>query len=274
EYKDSPLLQKERAYWEQVATQMAAGELGMDEQTGESGYGSYTIQLNEKETEQLIHQSGRAYSTEINDLLISALGMTVKKLTGARGVTIGMEGHGREPIHKRIDIDRTVGWFTSMYPVVVPCHEDLAESIITTKEVLRRIPNRGFGYGLLQEELPVRPLDIMFNYMGQMDAEAKGKKLHFFGSGKGSADENIVNHKVTINGSLLKEHLHFSIVYDKSKLPAGKMQLFIETFHDCLISTIQFCASQEEVAITISDTDATDLDADDLQVINELFDLE
>ncbi|MGN7765841.1 condensation domain-containing protein, partial [Paenibacillus sp. 22594] len=80
EYKDSPLLQKERAYWEQVATRMAAGELGMDEQTGESGYGSCTIQLNEKETEQLIHQSGRAYSTEINDLLISALGMAVKKL--------------------------------------------------------------------------------------------------------------------------------------------------------------------------------------------------
>ncbi|MFE6800047.1 hypothetical protein, partial [Paenibacillus chitinolyticus] len=121
---------------------------------------------------------------------------------------------------------------------------------------------------------PVRPLEVMFNYMGQMDAEAKGRKLHFFSSGKGSADENIVYRKVNINGSLLKEQLHFSFVYDKSKLSAGKIQLFIETFHDCLMATIQFCASQEEVAITISDTDATDLAADDLQVINELFDLE
>ncbi|WP_241752162.1 condensation domain-containing protein, partial [Paenibacillus alvei] len=274
EYKDSHLLQKERAYWEQVAAQMSAGELWMDEQTGESGYGSCTIHLNKEETAQLIHQASRAYNTEINDLLISALGMTVKKLTGARDVTIGMEGHGREPIHKRIDIDRTVGWFTSIYPVVVPCHEDIAESIITTKEMLRKIPNRGLGYGLLQDELPVRPLEVMFNYMGQMDAEAKGRTLHFFSSGKGSADENIVYRKVNINGSLLKEQLHFSIVYDKSKLSAEKIQLFIETFHDCLMATIQFCASQEEVAITISDTDATDLVVDDLQVINELFDLE
>ncbi|MCY9708647.1 condensation domain-containing protein, partial [Paenibacillus alvei] len=65
-----------------------------DEQTGESGYDSCTIHLNEKETEQLLHQAGRAYHTEINDLLISALGMAVKQLTGARDVTIGMEGHG------------------------------------------------------------------------------------------------------------------------------------------------------------------------------------
>ncbi|MBG9742393.1 hypothetical protein, partial [Paenibacillus alvei] len=63
EYKDSHLLQKERAYWEQVAAQMAAGELWMDEQTGECGYDSCTIHLNEKETEQLIHQAGRAYHT-------------------------------------------------------------------------------------------------------------------------------------------------------------------------------------------------------------------
>ncbi|MGG4404335.1 hypothetical protein ABEW61_29750, partial [Paenibacillus amylolyticus] len=90
----------------------------------------------------------------------------------------------------------------------------------------------------------------------------------------GSADENIVTRKVVINGSLIKDNLHFSIVYDKSRLSARMMQLFIETFHNCLIATIQFCVLQEEVAITISDTDATDLAADDLQVINELFDLE
>ncbi|MEC0249450.1 condensation domain-containing protein, partial [Paenibacillus chitinolyticus] len=203
EYKDSHLLQKERAYWEQVAAQMAAGELRMDEQTGESGYGSCTIHLNKEETAQLIHQASRAYNTEINDLLISALGMTVRKLTGARDVTIGMEGHGREPIHKRIDIDRTVGWFTSIYPVVVPCQEDIAESIITTKEMLRKIPNRGLGYGLVQEQLPVRPLEVMFNYMGQMDAEAKGRKLHFFSSGKGSADENTVFRKISVNGGIM-----------------------------------------------------------------------
>ncbi|MCY9758890.1 condensation domain-containing protein, partial [Paenibacillus alvei] len=186
--------------------------------TGESGYDSCTIHLNEKETEQLLHQAGRAYHTEINDLLISALGMAVKQLTGARDVTIGMEGHGREPIHKRIDIDRTVGWFTSIYPVVVPCHEDIAESIITTKEMLRKVPNRGLGYGLLQDELPVRPLEVMFNYMGQMDAEAKGKKLHFFSSGKGSAAENTVFRKMIVNGGIMDGKLQLTIGYNCSYL--------------------------------------------------------
>ncbi|WP_268635564.1 non-ribosomal peptide synthetase [Paenibacillus apiarius] len=269
EYKGSHLLQKERAYWERVAAQMAAGELRMDEQTGESGYDSCTIHLNEKETEQLIHQAGRAYHTEINDLLISALGMAVKKLTGARDVTIGMEGHGREPIHKRIDIDRTVGWFTSIYPVVVPCHEDIAESIITTKEMLRKIPNRGLGYGLLQDELPVRPLEVMFNYMGQMDAEAKGKKLHFFSSGKGSADENTVFRKMVVNGGIMDGKLQLVIGYNRSYLSRDRMQSFSERYLAALLAIKDHCIAIKESVQTPSDYRAAHLTRTDLSVIQQ-----
>ncbi|MEC0193642.1 non-ribosomal peptide synthetase, partial [Paenibacillus apiarius] len=271
EYKCSHLLQKERAYWERVATQMESGELSMDEQTGESGYGNYTVHLNEEETTQLIHQAGRAYNTEINDLLISALGMTVKKLTGARDVTIGMEGHGREPIHKRIDIDRTVGWFTSVYPVVVSCHDEIAKSIITTKEILRKIPNRGLGYGLLQEELPVRPLDVMFNYMGQMDAEAKGKKLHFFSSGKGVADENKMLSELFINGVISERRLTFTFRYNRGLFSSSTIQRFAEIYKACTQSMIAHCMQQEESVRTPSDYSAISITDEDLSVLHRLY---
>ncbi|MGG4403620.1 condensation domain-containing protein, partial [Paenibacillus amylolyticus] len=176
---------------------------------------------------------------------------------------------GREAIHKRIDIDRTVGWFTSMYPVVVPCHEDIAESIITTKEMLRKIPNRGLGYGLLQDELPVGPLEVMFNYMGQMDAEAKGKTLRFFSSGKGSADENTVFRKMIVNGGILDGKLQLVIGYNRSYLSRERMESFSERYQAALLAVKDHCIAIKETVRTPSDYRAASLTRTDLSVIQE-----
>ncbi|MGN7765830.1 amino acid adenylation domain-containing protein, partial [Paenibacillus sp. 22594] len=271
EYKDSPLLQKERAYWEQVATQMAAGELGMDEQTGESGYGDCAVHLSVEETEGLLQRAGKAFRTEVPDLLISALGLTVKKLTGASVVTIGVEGHGREAIHKRIDIDRTIGWFTSVYPIMVACHDEIAESIIETKEMLRKIPNHGLGYGLLYDILPGNQLPtLLFNYMGQMDAEAKGKKINFLSSSKGLADENKMLSELFINGVISEGKLSFTFRYNRGLFSNGTIQRFAAVYKACILSTITYCMQLEESVPTPSDYQVADLTRTDLSVIQHI----
>ncbi|MGG4404333.1 amino acid adenylation domain-containing protein, partial [Paenibacillus amylolyticus] len=182
-----------------------------------------------------------------------------------------MEGHGRESIHKRIDIDRTVGWFTSVYPVVVSCHDDLAKSIITTKEMLRKIPNRGLGYGLLQEELPVHTLDVLFNYMGQMDAEVKGKELHFFSSGKGLADENKMLSELFINGVISKRRLTFTFRYNRGLFSSSTIQRFAEIFKACTQSMIAHCMQQEQSVRTPSDYSASSIRDEDLKVLHQFY---
>ncbi|WP_268640979.1 condensation domain-containing protein, partial [Paenibacillus chitinolyticus] len=270
EYKDSHLLLKERPYWEQVAAQMAAGELRMDEQTGESGYDSYTIHLSVEETESLLQRAGKAFRTEVPDLLISALGMSVKKLTGASVVTIGVEGHGREAIHRRIDIDRTIGWFTSVYPIMVACHDEMAESIIATKEMLRKIPNHGFGYGLLYDLLTGSQLPtLLFNYMGQMDAEAKGKKINFLSSSKGLADENKMLSELFINGVISEGKLSFAFRYNRGLFSNDTIQRFAEVYKGCIQSTLTYCMQVEESVPTPSDYHAADLTRADLSVIQQ-----
>src|SRR5690606_30075110 len=139
---------------------------------------SVEMRMSTDETARLLTEAGKAYNTEINDLLLTALGMAVHAWSGLNRVRLTLEGHGREAIVPGLDVSRTVGWFTSAYPVVLEAGEpeDLAYRIKRTKESLRRVPNKGIGYGILrylgdsahQEALFVRP-EISFNYLGQFD---------------------------------------------------------------------------------------------------------
>ncbi|AIQ51349.1 hypothetical protein R70331_07375 [Paenibacillus sp. FSL R7-0331] len=269
-YKGSRQLQKERTYWEQVMSQMEQGHIA-SEYTGATGFASLEITLSKEETEQLVHRAGRAFNTEINDLLISAIGMSVQRLTGQAVVSVGLEGHGREEIHTKMEIDRTVGWFTSMYPIVIACHEELHEMIVATKEMLRKVPNHGLGYGVLKPELPDLAADIQFNYLGQMDAEAKDGKLSFFSAGKSSADENILPGKVSFNGYISGGRLSLTLAYDKSLYSGVRIEKFTSLYKQSLLEIIEYCLLQKETVKTPSDYSVSDLTNTDLSVIQNAF---
>ncbi|MFP4960372.1 condensation domain-containing protein, partial [Bacillus subtilis] len=98
--------------------------------------GVMSIEWTVQETEQLLKHANQAYNTEINDLLLTALGMGVQRLTGRQEIVVNLEGHGREMIIPEVDITRTVGWFTSQYPVVLQIPEalDISEQIKAVKE--------------------------------------------------------------------------------------------------------------------------------------------
>ena len=130
-----------------------------------------------------------AYNTRIDDILLTALMQSMRDWTGNDSATIGMEGHGREPIVEDIDLSRTVGWFTSYFPVhlsLAACG-DTADSIKRIKNQLRAIPNQGIGYGILRyldrdprarESLDaVLPPLVLYNYLGQVSRGIGGGQL-------------------------------------------------------------------------------------------------
>ncbi len=105
------------------------------------------VQWTEEETECLLKKSNRAYTTDINDLLLTGLGTAVHRWTGHEEIHVHLEGHGRESIFQDLDISRTVGWFTSQYPVSlqIQADQDVSQRIRTVKEQLRQIPQKGIG---------------------------------------------------------------------------------------------------------------------------------
>ncbi|MDO7895544.1 non-ribosomal peptide synthetase [Pseudomonas citrulli] len=138
-----------------------------------------SVRLDRERTRQLLQQAPSAYRTQVNDLLLTALSRVLCRWSGHESVLVQLEGHGREALFDDLDLTRTVGWFTNVYPLRLrPASDDLGASIKAIKEQLRAVPHKGLGHGVLRyladeatrNAMAALPqASITFNYLGQLD---------------------------------------------------------------------------------------------------------
>jgi non-ribosomal peptide synthase protein (TIGR01720 family) len=130
------------------------------------------VALDEESTGRLLRDVPGVFHTQVNDALLAVLGVVLASWTRSGSVLVDVEGHGREDVGADIDVSRTVGWFTSLYPVAVTGGTDLGAALRDTKERLRAVPRRGLGYGLLRHLTGWTPrfaAEVAFNYLGQTE---------------------------------------------------------------------------------------------------------
>ncbi|MBO0719579.1 MAG: amino acid adenylation domain-containing protein, partial [Blastocatellia bacterium] len=139
------------------------------------------MDLKPEKTRALVEGLPRWYGVGVREALLLALTAAVSRRTGCNQVRFDMESHGREEFQRGLDVSRTVGWFTSLYPVVLTDQEGtLEERLAAISESIRRIPDDGQSYGLLRYLHPdpdvrknlssSRQSEIIFNYLGQFDS--------------------------------------------------------------------------------------------------------
>jgi non-ribosomal peptide synthase protein (TIGR01720 family) len=149
---------------------------------------SLTVALGRDETQELLQRVPAAYRTQINDVLLTALAIAMRGWTGRDAHRIDMEGHGREEWIGQLDVSRTVGWFTTLYPVTLDLDgaTDEGAALKRVKEQLRQLPDRGLTYGVLRygstdhrggRELTGGSSELLFNYLGQFDQVVAGSNL-------------------------------------------------------------------------------------------------
>jgi len=148
--------------------------------------------LSKELTEALLRMAPRAYNTQINEVLLAALAGAHQRWTGERLLVVDAEGHGREALFDDVDLTRTVGWFTSIYPVLLelPAGNDYSERLKSIKEQVRRVKHGGIGYGVLRylspdedtrRQLALHPqAEISFNYLGQYEQATSGMEAGLF----------------------------------------------------------------------------------------------
>ncbi len=134
------------------------------------------VELDAEATRSLLRDAPAAYRARVDEVLLTALART---LTGpGEALWVDLEGHGREEVLEGVDLSRTVGWFTSLYPVLLEAGPEGSpgQALRAVRERLRSVPGRGLVYGLLSDldaqgewlaALP-RP-EVVFNYLGQLD---------------------------------------------------------------------------------------------------------
>ncbi|MFC7468917.1 condensation domain-containing protein [Actinomadura keratinilytica] len=165
-------------YWREVTERADTGPLPLDDPEGDATVGAQetvSVALDAEETRALLTEVPPVHATRVDDVLLTALARTLRGWTGRDRLAVHLEGHGREELFAELDLTRTVGWFTSIYPVALalPEGEGWGPAVTAVKEQLRAVPDRGIGYGALRHlgnALPDRPEPrISFNYLGRLD---------------------------------------------------------------------------------------------------------
>ncbi|MGQ3477164.1 amino acid adenylation domain-containing protein [Paenibacillus sp. TY11] len=227
-------------------------------------------------TQHLLTQVHRAFNTEVNDILLSALVLAVTQCTSNSTIPVALEGHGREYIHREININRTLGWFTSIYPVIFRLDNlEIGEVIKAVKNTLRSIPNKGMGYGIMKHihadtaTYSASPSPgISFNYLGVFDT---GALLQGLGQSSISIGESIspltpMTAELEINGAVSQENLLLEFRYDPNLYTNQAMDRLVETFQASLDGIIQYCMEKKEQVLTSSDFSAKGINQEDLDL--------
>ncbi|WP_347220316.1 amino acid adenylation domain-containing protein, partial [Chryseobacterium sp.] len=244
---------KELLYWNTCAEITNQNNKALDRWVTKKTHNSSLI-LNKELTEALIRNTHHVYQTQINDLLLSALSLALSKLTDEESHSVLLESHGREEVFQQLDITETVGWFTSMFPLVLKRGKGLTDTIILTKESLRNIPHNGIGYGSLvgytERELP----KISFNYLGQLDQKTGEEKwiISAEDSGSGIGENNHNSHYISMNGAVVDGQLRFEMA---GYLPEEQIKQFTEDFKSSIETIIETLSQESQSYLTPSDVD-------------------
>lgn len=282
EYAKGPEIAAEIEYWKNVCKQeipdMPQDEIPASTKGIKSlQSGSFTI--NKEITEVLQTKIHGVYNTEINDVLLTGLGMAIQETFGVGKSVIKMEGHGREEIIENIDVSRTVGWFTTVHPFILDVStENATENLVRVKEALRKVPNKGIGYGILRyltdESLEEITPSIVFNYLGDFGDNAGNSDTSIFDYtseyfGRFSDPENKDNMNLDVTGILVSGELSMTIKHSKSLYSAATIDKLTKAYEKNLITLIKQLSLEDKSFITPSDLTFKGLTTSELSKLNE-----
>jgi amino acid adenylation domain-containing protein/non-ribosomal peptide synthase protein (TIGR01720 family) len=270
-YASSEPLREELDWWQ---TQLAgSGALPLDDPQGRQQQAqahTVSVRLDAQQTKQLLQQAPSAYRTQVNDLLLTALARVVCRWTGDESTLIQLEGHGRETLFDDIDLTRSVGWFTSAYPLRlapldVADDAGRADSIKAIKEQLRQVPHKGLGYGVLRyladescrHSMAALPqASITFNYLGQFDQsfadDALFKPLDA-GVGPTHDDKAPLPNALSIDGQVYGGELVLRWTFSRERFELHSIETLAQDYLQELEGLIAHCLSDQAGGLTPSD---------------------
>ena len=191
--------QKNKEYWEDINNTLDSANSLSYEEVNEAE--EYNFTFSKEISDKLINKVNEVYDTRSNEVLLTALGVAASKLAkGAVGIIV--ESHGRTELCKPITIEKTIGWFTSCYPVVINNNKNIVEELLNIKETVRKIQKNGIEYLLLNEGFH-KNTNIKFNfYQNKRSNESRENKLVEF-NGSSSVFPNMINVACSITENVL-----------------------------------------------------------------------
>ncbi|WP_270171316.1 non-ribosomal peptide synthase/polyketide synthase [Paenibacillus sp. SYP-B4298] len=265
---------QEADYWlEQSGEDKLPLDMEPNEQAGESlaerntfaSVQAVTVSLDASKTRQLLQEMPGTLKVQVNDVLLTALGLALKNWTGRDAFLVQLEGHGREELPGEPDLSRTVGWFTTVYPFRLNVGGSRLEALKRVKEHCGRIPRRGLGYGLLRyagesaelrSQLAAVPEpQVIFNYLGQFDTTVQEGVFGFAPESVGVMQSpsaprpNLLEFSAAVSGGALNA----TMMYSERLHARTTMEQLANAFLESLQSLLELSSKAAAPAWTPAD---------------------
>ncbi|MBK3493951.1 amino acid adenylation domain-containing protein [Viridibacillus sp. YIM B01967] len=285
-YANSPQLLSEIKHWRDMETVQTV-TLPKDGKTEENHIidgAVVTTTLSKEETEQLLKDAHHTFNTNVNELLLTALGLTLKQWVGEGNIPINIEGHGREKVVEGINVLRTVGWFTSQYPILLDTSQmgELSYAIKYTKESIRQVPNKGIGYGILKYlttkenkrnlKFKLNP-EVNFNYLGQFPEESEHDLFAVTNVNFGQP-VSLKQHRqytLDIDAIIINGKLQVNINYNKHEYDHSTITKLTEAYKNNLVLVIKHCITKKYPELTPDDFGIQTLSIEELDIFMEKY---
>nr|APD72044.1 non-ribosomal peptide synthetase 10 [Streptomyces sp.] len=269
EHAQDPEAEASRTYWERTLAVAPLPPVPVDTHTAERAtvHGSAAIQtvLPPDLTHSLLKDAGTAYRTRPDELVLTAVALASHALSGSGELLVSVENNGRHPFSDDIDLSRTVGWFTALYPVRITLPPDTADPgavIKSVKEQLRAVPLRGLSYGMLRflhpDPLPAGPGPSMaFNFLGSLMAPGSGTDQPFTAAPEPTGatwhPDNHRQHLLDIPVKVTDGRLEIHLVYSAVHYRPETVQTLADEIDTRLRALIEHCLNPAHHGATSSD---------------------
>ncbi|HKG14118.1 MAG TPA: condensation domain-containing protein, partial [Pyrinomonadaceae bacterium] len=225
------------------------------------------VELADDETRALLQELPQNSNTQIQEVLLTALVLAFGRRDGLRVLLLDVEGHGRAGDIADVDLSRTVGWFTAVYPVLLESGADATpgQALGLVKEQLRRVPRGGLGYGLLRylrgeddaRRLAALPAaEVSFNYLGQVDQVLRDSELFALtekGAWLSRSPRAPRRHLIEIDGSVVAGRLTLGWAYSENVHRRQTVERLAGEFVAALRELISHCRQTQAGGFTPSD---------------------
>src|SRR5580658_7609019 len=257
EYACSAALQADADWWRSQAA-AAAQPLPCERNAGDNDNASLRSagrQLSAARTAQLLQGVGQRYRTNAHTLLLAALGAALAEWAGGP-VRVELEGHGREDELGGVDLSRTVGWFTTLYPLLLPGGGPPRQWLAAVRQLLDSVPRRGFSYGLLGGRVAAAPAQVLFNYLGQFDSSFDRQSwLRPAGGAAGAlrSPRAARTHLLEATALAVGGRLGLTLGYSAARHGRQTMETLAERWQQHLEQLLDYCLEAPEAGLVPAD---------------------
>ncbi|SDT84455.1 non-ribosomal peptide synthetase [Desulfobacula phenolica] len=269
DYGTSEELKKEMPYWLDLA-EHPPQPLPIDFSDKDHSHSttqSFFMDIEPAHTRQLIDIVAPWFNTPFSNILLAALAIAFHRYSTNKQIQITVEGQGREDIGVEMNLSRTLGWFTSFYPMAFsldsgPALEDQIKKII---QKIEAVPNRGIGYSVLrylsedQRIHAVAESEISFNFTGQSSKNLYGIQKNskddkqFWGDlaemGKIKLSESTQGprrHLIEIGAGVMDDRLIVRFAYGGKRFKQTSIQSLAQNLKHVFSEMVQVCEMESE----------------------------